>query len=230
MCAIFGSSNLDRFYELYEANKQRGSFSLGCLVAHGLHKQTSVFHDYKIIKDTDIERGLKSLEQYRYMLPTYFVGHIQAPTGIDRFTESSIHPFTYGDWVVAHNGVLTNFVKLKQQHGFTDHVSNVDSSIIPRLLDKYESDKPHSSFKKTFSELNGTFSTWMYNKKNFEFFICRLSSTLFFKGDEFSSVCVGDMVEVPEKRVYWLLSFTDKTNNKFLHVDSFDAESHFFTF
>ncbi len=229
MCAIFGSSNLDNFYKLYELNKQRGSFSIGCLAAYGLHQDTSVFHNYSIIKDNDIHKGLESLKQFSDKQPTYFVGHIQAPTGVDRFTEASIHPFIHNKWVVAHNGVLTNFEDLKQKYNFTDHSSNVDSSIIPRLLDYHSKQSDIEAIKETFSELDGTFSTWIYNTYTYTFFLCRLSSTLFYKDDEFSSVQVGDMVEVPEKKIFMLLQSTNKAINKFIPMSGFNANSHFFT-
>lgn len=227
MCAIFGTSNLDRFYQLYEANKQRGTFSFGCAVAHGLHGYTHVFHYLSVIKDNDIERGLKSLEKYRDIRPTYFTGHIQAPTGVDRDGISSIHPFEYGNFVVAHNGVLTNFEELKEKHNYKDHTSNVDSSIIPRLINecsnKKQSNLSNNAIKEALSQLNGTFSNWIWDTKFIDLFIARLSSTLFYKGDEFSSVQVDDMVEVPEKKILWYL------NNKFIVTENFDAESHFFT-
>lgn len=227
MCAIFGASNLDRFLQLYEANKQRGTFSFGCVVAHGLHSGTCVFHNLSIIKDNDINRGLKSLEQYRNMLPTYFTGHIQAPTGIDREGTSSMHPFEYGNFVVAHNGVLTNFTELKEKHNYKDHTSNVDSSIIPRLIDGCLNDKhshlSNKAIKEALSQLNGTFSNWIWDTKFIDLFIARLSSTLFYKGDEFSSVQVDGMIEVPEKKILWYL------DNRFIVSEIFDAESHFFT-
>ena len=227
MCAIFGSSNLDKFYELYEANKQRGTFSFGCVVAHGLHRDTCVYHHLDVVKDNDIERGLKSLEKYRNMLPTYYTGHIQAPTGVDRFSKSSIHPFEYGNYIVAHNGVLTNFEELKEKYNYKDHTSNVDSSIIPRLIDncceKKSPPQCSEAIKEALSQLNGTFSNWIWNAQYFELYIARLSSTLFYKDGDFSSVQVGDMIEVPERKILWYI------NNKFIVLEDFDAESHFFT-
>ena len=67
-----------------------------------------------------------------------YLGHNQAPTETGRgWKEETSHPFWVGDWIVAHNGVLTNFNELIDEY-VPMHDNPVDSSIIPALLDEFE--------------------------------------------------------------------------------------------
>ena len=71
----------------------------------------------------------------------YYLGHTQAPTSsVRKFSPATSHPFTCGTWVVAHNGVLTNDVRLKKTLKSGTPYSDVDSSVIPALFSQ-ESDK-----------------------------------------------------------------------------------------
>lgn len=128
MCGIYLSSNLSTFEVLEEANKKRGNFSTG------------IFHAYRS-SNYDIKKYEGGINWNDVKLPQgdagdfIYLGHNQAPTSSAReWKEKTSHPFRYGDWVVAHNGVLTNYNELIDEY-LPDHDNPVDSSVIPALLE-----------------------------------------------------------------------------------------------
>ena len=219
MCAIFGATDLTGFIRLYLCNKERGGFSFGCTVL----TNENTIHTFKTKDTVEMLDLLKPFSDNS----RYFLGHLQAPTSAERnVCEENIHPFEYNNYLVAHNGVLTNFNELIDEFNFNDHYSKVDSSIIPRLIDHYSKLTDElDAIIKTFSKLNGTFSTWCINKQTKDIYLCRLSSTLFYNSCMFTSVKYNRTeVEVPEMTVLKL----DINNNTILPVGKFTGNSHFF--
>jgi len=220
MCAIFGSYNLSHFVRLYLTNKFRGNVSFGIAVL------SSETNRWEIHRTTDSEQTLRILEKYGQNT-RYYLGHIQAPTGSDRnINENTIHPFSYNNIHVAHNGILTNYEDLKREFNCNNIDSNVDSSIIPYIINYYKSlgKTTQEAIIETCNKLKGTFSLWIIDENN-DLYICRLSSTLFHEENWFSSVKYMLMVPVPERTLFKL----DLNNNTFYNVGTFAADSHFFT-
>ena len=118
MCGIFCSDDLSMFEILQTANKKRGDFSTGIFYAYNNA-------NYKIKKyeggiDWDKEK-LPNGDGFLYL------GHNQAPTETGRtWNEWLAHPFQFGDWIVAHNGVITNYEKLIDEH-LPMHTDPVDT-------------------------------------------------------------------------------------------------------
>lgn len=220
MCAIVGSNNFQRFIELIDLNKIRGNLTFG-----GLFVSADRYHVIKLDSLSNINEKLK-----RFSTDTlYFLGHLQAPTSSERtINTDNIHPFVSGNYICAHNGVLTNFEDLLKTHSITNHQSRVDSSIIPRLIDKYVYQRqlsPVDAIKTVLQEINGTYSLWLYDKGDRSVYFARLSSTVFYDTVDISSVKTGNMIELPEYKIYKL----DLRDNKLTIVSEFSAVSHFFT-
>lgn len=169
MCGIFKSSKLERFNELYDANSVRGVKCFGGLFLSD-NKAT-------IYKSEDVKAKI-NIEADVYL------GHLRAPTGAGlEFTPDTCHPFSFRNWLVAHNGILTNHKALLKEHNLSIADYEIDSSIIPFLLYAY------SDFS-FFEKLQGTWSCWMYNMTTKKLYITRSANTLFidrWSGD-FSSV------------------------------------------
>ena len=152
MCGIFCARTVDEYYKLLTLNLERGSSSFGALAIS--HNGIAVY------KTNDLEN-----------LPTFkgvnlLLGHLRAPTGDSReFSLTNSHPFEYGEWLVAHNGIITNFKELNTM-GF-----KVDSNIIPYLL--------HTEGFKAFEKLQGTWACWMYNTREKQLYVTRSNATLF---------------------------------------------------
>lgn len=168
MCAIFGTSDKKEYDTLYELNHKRGGFAFSTVFKN---------KDKKFM--TTRGRGyIKPLENAKYMLT-----HDQAPTSsVRNYNFSTSHPFVSQEWVVAHNGVLTNHRKLLSEHN-----CDIDSSFIPALLDK-ENKGEVTSIENVCSLLEGTFACWIINKSSGNIYLVKQGSTLFYKDTSFSSV------------------------------------------
>jgi len=221
MCGIFCSDDLSTFEVLGEANKERGNFSTGILFTNGKR--------HNILR---IEGGANWNET---KLPVekgwLYLGHNLAPTETGRkWFEKTSHPFEYGDWVVAHNGVLTNYHELKEKF-LPKHDCGVDSSVIPALL--YENDSilgpskgeidEISNIVQTLELLEGTFALWIMNSKTKNLYIARQGSTLFYKGNNISSIKGKGYRQVKEGVLYKL------SHDGLIKKDEFKTQSPFLT-
>lgn len=112
-------------------------------------------------------------------------------------------------WVVAHNGVLTNFKELKEKY-IPDHPNLVDTSIIPALLDLFEKEfnncnTPGNEIKcisHILSLLQGTFGLWILNIRTLNVYLARQGSTLFYDSNSFSSTPGENFKELKEGEIY----------------------------
>ena len=174
MCGIFGSTKLERFKTLYTLNQERGNFAYG-----GLYIQDAIF---------EVQRGPGIVKIAPVHSSKYHFGHTQAPTSSEReFSREASHPFLYGDWIVAHNGVLSNTTSIIEEYWIgspPSTVNNVDSSIIPALIDhcyigEDNSENEITAITEALEIIKGTFGLWIYNTKSHNAYIARVGSTLF---------------------------------------------------
>ena len=180
MCGIFCSNNFNKYIHLYNKNKERGSFAYGALfLSHSYDAEMKIDGIVELSKNMTINsRGINMKTSVFY----YYMGHTQAPTSTKRtFDQDTSHPFTCGLWVVAHNGVLTNDKKLKAKVKNTNHYNEVDSSVIPALLNQYsdEIENEVGAICEVLSILVGTFGLWIYNKNSHNVYVARSGSTLY---------------------------------------------------
>lgn len=158
----------------------------------------------------------------------YFLGHTQAPTSSKRsFSAATSHPFQYKNWIIAHNGVLTNDKQLKANIKDKKAFNVVDSSVIAPLIDvhfKTTGDEV-TAICRTLSLLQGTFGVWIYNQKTANIYLARSGSTLFcnFLNNEFSSLEEDGFVPLEEGLLYLL------TKEGVTCVGKFTPNSPFFT-
>ena len=198
MCGIFGSFNASKFEILDQVNKIRGNF------ASGLY-----YHDGK---NYDFQKTEGSFNWNDIKLPAGFIylGHNQAPTSTERvWQEHNSHPFASQNWVVAHNGVLTNFNELRLKY-LPEHENAVDSSIFPALLSHFEKTLFKVSNIEKESELNsyvlnlvqGTFGLWIVNTNTLNIYIARQGCSLFHDSNSFSSARGNGFTEFSEGVMY----------------------------
>jgi len=209
MCSIIGSFDRNMYDVLFNANKERGTFAYShCLFNN---KNTAPFHIKKFSKLPDINKIADVASN------VYHFGHFQAPTSSVRvWKEETSHPFEDNDWIVAHNGVISNFEELKQEYAPAQDIK-VDSSLIPIMLHfhtfKHEkSDKEgnammiEKAIKVVLEKIKGTFAVWIINRAQNRAFIARQGSTLFAntKTGSFSSVeCKSaGWMQIPEGCIY----------------------------
>jgi len=177
MCAIIGTPRLDEFQDFYKQALERGSFALGItFVCHNIETgkyclKTRKFPD---IVTQSVINELYDHYHHSYDI-LYILGHSQAPTSsVRKFSEKTTHPFICGNYGVAHNGVLENHIQLTQKYGLEKRVNDVDTSIIPALLN-------HGLvIEQIVMELKGTFALWITNAENpTKITLCRAGSTLY---------------------------------------------------
>lgn len=180
MCAIFGSFDRSMYDILFEANNARGNFAYShCFINS---KNTASFHIKKFNKLPKIN-DIADVDTN-----VYHLGHFQAPTSSVRaWKEETSHPFEHGDWIVAHNGVLTNFEELTAEYAPMQNIK-VDSALIPLMLSNhtFEMDTKQkdaamieNAVKTVLEKIKGTFALWIINRKHKRLFIARQGSTLF---------------------------------------------------
>ena len=221
MCGIFGSTEKQKFITLYNLNKKRGNFAVGTLF---LNQSTMVIRKYEGVVEP--VRLFKNEEEVDFQM---YLGHTQAPTSAKRdYSLNTSHPFEYGDWIVAHNGVLTNFDEIKNE--FDPKWKNpVDSSVIPLLfssLKKYSKNyEEQDVICSALSLLEGTFGLWIVNKRSAKSYIARCGSTLFadIYSNTFSSIKFSESEPLEEGTLYHV------TPEGLTTVGTFDFNSPFST-
>jgi len=125
-------------------------------------------HDLEIRR---AEGKLRNLEEAIRLSPldgTYGIGHTRWATH-GRPTEENAHPHRdcTGRVVVVHNGIIENYLQLKERLRKTDHrfVTETDTEVIAHLIEEYL--KQEASFEKavrsTVSELRGIFALSIIN-------------------------------------------------------------------
>ena len=219
MCGIFGATNREKYLTLQTLNLKRGDFA-----------QSTFFLDktgYEIHKVP-----LKNVTT-KYRFPKkkkfdFYFGHVQAPTSsVREFHPNTSHPFCVDNWIVAHNGVLTNFKDLVNEYEMP-YENPVDSSIIPYMLYKIQE---LSNFKEldiitnTLTQLHGTFGVWIHNVLTGNSFLAKCGVTLFadIYENTFSSTHTKGLDQLNDGIVYQI------TQEGLTTVASFECDNPFFT-
>jgi glucosamine 6-phosphate synthetase-like amidotransferase/phosphosugar isomerase protein len=227
MCGIFGSSDYKTYIKLYAKNMGRGAFAYGSIMfdtkIHATVKSAGVF------KLTDkMYLSLKNNKKKDFKEFKHFLGHSQAPTSSARkYAHDTSHPFNTGKWHVAHNGVLSNEKELRNLLKKYKTINEVDSSLIPALIDHYcKSEKNETTaICKALSMLKGNFGVWILNSKNNNIYLARSGSTIFadFLTNDFSSAKYNGYKSL-EEGVLYLQTIEGLTS-----VGTFKSNSPFFT-
>lgn len=229
ICAIFGSKNFKTYKKLYNTSIERGSFAYGALYLRQAHvgKYVITVKAEGITKLQNNDAILYEDEEFPLDQMCLYLGHTQAPTSSKRvFQTDTSHPFRCDHWFVAHNGVITNFNDLKRKIKNTDHYNEVDSSIIPALLNYYSQDCDDEVIviKEALSALKGTFGVWIYCAYSNNTYLARSGSTLYadLLTNDFASVPYKKFISLDEGVIYLL------TQEGLTTVGSFTPNSPFF--
>src|SRR6059036_1076483 len=110
------------------------------------------------------EGKLRNLEEVIRLKPidgTYGIGHTRWATH-GRPTEENAHPHRdcTGQIVVVHNGIVENYLSLKQQLQDEGHkfVTETDTEIIAHLVEKHFSGNLESAVRAAVKQLTGVFA------------------------------------------------------------------------
>jgi len=115
---------------------------------------------------------LRNLEEVLRLNPvegSYGIGHTRWATH-GRPTEENAHPHRdcHGDIVVVHNGIVENYLALKQQLVDEGHkfVTETDTEIIAHLVEKYFDGNLESAVRDTVKRLTGVFALSVISRKD----------------------------------------------------------------
>src|SRR5213079_1491258 len=125
-------------------------------------------HDLKIQRAEGKLRNLEDVLRHKPLDGTYGVGHTRWATH-GRPTEENAHPHRdcTGRVVVVHNGIIENYLQLKERLSKSDHrfVTETDTEIVAHLIEEYL--KRGDNFEKAVSdatkELKGIFALSIIN-------------------------------------------------------------------
>lgn len=234
MCGIFGSRDFSTYEKLYNRNKKRGTFAGGSLYVKGSQGlYLKKWQGKQLVDELTGEYAFQ--DDY-----TTFLGHTQAPTSSTRdYNVKTTHPFEHGWWIVAHNGVLENDKKIREDYlqnsdGECDDMIfdttqiQVDSAVIPALIDNMYVGDDVLAITEACQKLQGTFACWIYSKHTHQTYLVRSGSTLFgnISNSNFSSIKVSSSAEeeLQEGVVYCI------TPEGLAVVGKFKQNSPFFIF
>ena len=211
MCAIFGSNSFNTYRKLYYECKKRGEFAYGSLYVGRRGKNNNLVVakspgavTLSINDSYEDDNMILTMEDFGL-----FLGHTQAPTSsVREFAANTSHPFTCGQWMVAHNGVLSNFEKLKNEISDPLAYNDVDTSIIPAYLNQVSqaTDNEVDAIGEVLSKLKGTFGLWIFCKLTDNTYLARCGSTLYgnFITNDFSSLPRKGFKPLEEGTIYLL--------------------------
>lgn len=137
MCGLAGySGNVnfspDKFKLLLYFIEQRGKHSAG-YYNHKLH----ISPNNRITKRKgEISKSI--IPDSNITATQLIIGHTRHATMGAQSDLDNAHPFLFGDYVGAHNGVLTNFMSLRTHYQFNALDVNLDSKLFFEALDSFE--------------------------------------------------------------------------------------------
>jgi len=115
---------------------------------------------------------LRNLEDALLMDPvdgSFGIGHTRWATH-GRPTEENAHPHRdcTGDIVVAHNGIVENYLQLKEQLQEEGHVfkTETDTEVIAHLVEKYFEGDLETAFRAAVKQLRGVFALSVLSRKD----------------------------------------------------------------
>lgn len=115
-------------------------------------------------------RKLEEVIQNSPIEGTYGIGHTRWATH-GRPTEENAHPHRdcTGQYVVVHNGIVENYLALKQKLQREGHkfVTETDTEVVAHLVEKYAKDLPfEDAVRKTLKDLRGIYSLVFLSAKD----------------------------------------------------------------
>jgi glutamine---fructose-6-phosphate transaminase (isomerizing) len=115
-------------------------------------------------------RNLEEVIQKSPIEGTYGIGHTRWATH-GRPTEENAHPHRdcTGQYVVVHNGIIENYLELKErlQQGGHKFVTETDTEVVAHLVEEYGRNQPfEEAVRKTLKNLRGIYSLVFLSAKD----------------------------------------------------------------
>ena len=204
MCGIFGSNFKTSFFDLYNLNLSRGSFSTG-IYCHSANKSITLYTKEKLSL-RDIPDDME-----------YYFGHNRAPTGDSTFfSESTSHPFFTKNFAYAHNGIIKNTKKYENEF---QNSYEVDSQWIGDFLERY-------TLKNTLQKVsNAPFALWVAARRTHKFYLAKTANPIYYSKsyNSFSSTSFENSKLLDDGKIY-----VGDTHNLHWTLETFEFSSPYF--
>jgi glucosamine--fructose-6-phosphate aminotransferase (isomerizing) len=132
----------------------------------------AVLEDGDVLAVRRAQGKLRNLEDVLRLSPidgTYGIGHTRWATH-GRPTEENAHPHRdcHGDIVVVHNGIVENYLALKQQLTAEGHrfCTETDTEVIAHLIEKYYDGNLENAVRDAVRKLTGVFALSVISRKD----------------------------------------------------------------
>ncbi len=132
----------------------------------------AVLEDYQCLGVRRTQGKLRNLEDSLRLSPlngAYGIGHTRWATH-GRPTEENAHPHRdcHGDVVVVHNGIVENYLELKQKLAAEGHtfVTETDTEVIAHLVEKYFDGNLENAVRDAVRQLTGVFALSVISRKD----------------------------------------------------------------
>lgn len=141
-------------------------------------------HNYNFKKSGNFDK--KGFEKAELLKENFLVGHNRYKTSGSQEQNFNNHPFMLEDFVLVHNGVLSNFTELKTRFKISNKIQT-DSFIILWLVNHYfkkskltdRTKKMAWAIQKTTSLIAGSYSVFVYDKVSRDLFYFKNANTDF---------------------------------------------------
>ena len=170
-------------------------------------------NNVKVIKEVGKIKSLESLIDYEE--ETFMgIGHTRWAThGVPSVVNS--HPHRVGKFTVVHNGIIENYLKLKEMliNNGVEFISDTDTEVIPALLNyNYSKEKDIlKTIQKTLEDLEGSYALGIICDDDLEnIYAVRSGSPLIIAKDETGNYIASDVPAI--------LNYT----NKYILLDEFE--------
>ncbi len=132
----------------------------------------AVLEDGDLLSVRRAQGKLRNLEEALRLNPMegdYGIGHTRWATH-GRPTEENAHPHRdcHGDIVVVHNGIVENYLSLKQQLASEGHkfCTETDTEVIAHLIEKYYDGNLENAVRDAVRQLTGVFALSVISRKD----------------------------------------------------------------
>lgn len=105
--------------------------------------------------------------------------HTRAATSGDSKKIENNHPFSTKNFILAHNGGITNHTQLKTSNKL-EYDAETDSAVIVALIQKYydEGKDVVEAIKSTCEKLQGGYACWLYHKDTDDIYLFRKTNPI----------------------------------------------------
>ncbi len=147
----------------------RGYDSAGIAVLEGPSGETNGTSKLAVRRASGKLRNLEEVIRLDPVEGTYGIGHTRWATH-GRPTEENAHPHrdASGEFAVIHNGIIENYMQLKQQlqDEGVNFVTETDTEVIPHLIAKHFKGNLEEAARETIQQLHGVFAMAIISRKD----------------------------------------------------------------